>query len=114
MTRLERFFLRKPSRANILRRALQWPLVWRLVVSFTKGLPHVEGNNATCLVCLAKARVRRDVHVMALSHQRIAHCKKCGLPNSVWRRSPKCRGFRLGVIEQAAQPAYRIMPLNWE
>jgi len=79
----------------------------------TIGLPHDESGD--CLPCAARIRKTKHAHDCTMGVERQLYCKKCGLLESQWAGSSKCRGNgKKYVAPQEARRATILFPLNWD
>jgi hypothetical protein len=103
-----------PETRKLLRRALDWPLVWRAAASYLSKQEHTA-NPETCDACAGRDRYRKFVHKPKLDMRRQVVCAKCGVPLDMWSRNKKCGGLKAYV--PPAPPKQRgpvVFPLNWD
>ena len=98
---------------DLLRRALCWPLVWRLAHNFIiANLPH-DDTLTGCLVCEAGARKKKVAHVLTMNQNRQLYCKKCGLPLFAWQKECANNGKAAPPAPVKRSPV-TVIPLNWD
>lgn len=98
---------------NLLRRMLDWPILWRWAANYIleNVTDHVE--SAECLICLVKLRKLKFQHTPTIDARRQTFCSKCGILLSEWRRNPKCAGRSIKQTSPPPPPPFVVIPLNW-
>jgi hypothetical protein len=104
--------LHSPETRKLLRRALGWPLVWRLAAHYLCSLEHTA-NEETCDSCAGAARFKKYAHKGTLDMRRQYICDVCGLPVHQWKRKPRCGG-RKPYTPPVEKRGPVVFPLNWD
>ena len=69
---------------QLIKRALQWPLVWRSAVRWAAAQSHSEYTKV-CFPCAARDRLLKDKHAPTTGMDREVYCAKCGLHHTYWK-----------------------------
>jgi|SRR5208282_2033305 len=95
---------------DLLRRMLNWPLLWRFAVNAAETLDHEP--DASCLKCAARLRKLKFTHTPVMNTARQMVCIRCGLPMSDWLNNRHCSG-KPPVVKAAPKPIVVAFPVNW-
>lgn len=96
--------------SDLLRRLLCVAFVWRVAFKIiTENLDHE--NTASCLVCEALLRNIKHKHSPVIGTKRVVFCKKCGLPQRLWKA--RCSNTRPKPGVEVITNPVRVVPINW-
>ncbi len=96
---------------RLIRRALGWPLVWRLSVKWMARQNH-DADSQVCFPCAACDRVNQDKHAPTTGMDREVYCIKCGLHYTYWKLWRRCAGQPL-LRHKLMNPVIRSFMVGW-
>ena len=105
-------WLNSPEGRKLLRRALNWPMVWSFAAHRLCSLEHTA-NEETCDSCAGAKRFKKYAHKGTLNVRRQYICDVCGLPVHQWKRKPRCTGCKPYAPTVERQRGPIVFPLNW-
>jgi hypothetical protein len=96
---------------QLIKRALQWPLVWRWAVRWAAAQNHSEYTKV-CFPCAARDRLLKDKHAPTTGTDREVYCDKCGLHYTYWKVWRRCAGQPL-LRHKVLTPVVRSFMMGW-